>query len=146
MGWAKGLAFEAPSPTLSPTEAAEASVASNAGLPGFLFLFAFRFLGSCLAHGLAAQLDTMSVVHEPVEDTVGDGGVSDLLVPLQDGNLRSQDRRSCLITLVTDFPEVAPLGFLHGRHGPVIDHQNIDTAEPGQHPGVWSSERNIKFL
>jgi N-6 DNA Methylase len=37
-----------------------------------------------------------------------------------------------LITLFTDFPEVAPLGFLHGRHGPVIDHENIDTAEPGQ--------------
>jgi hypothetical protein len=39
------------------------------------------------AHGLAAQLDAMSVVHEPVEDAVGDGGVADLLVPLDDGNL-----------------------------------------------------------
>ena len=29
--WGKGLAFEAPSPTLSPTEAAEASVASKPG-------------------------------------------------------------------------------------------------------------------
>ena len=85
--WGKGLAFEAPFPTLSPTEAAEASVASKAGLSGFLFLFAFCFLGSCLAHGLAAQLDTMSVVHEPVEDTVGDGGVADLLMPLNDRNL-----------------------------------------------------------
>ena len=85
--WGKGLAFEAPCPTLSPREAAEASFAINAGLSGFLFLFAFRLLGSCLAHGLAAQLDAMSVVHEPVEDTVGDGGIADLLMPLDDGNL-----------------------------------------------------------
>ena len=85
--WGKGLAFEAPSPTPAPREAAEASVAGNAGLSGFLFPFAFRVLGSRLAHGLAAQLDAMSVVHEPVEDTVGDGGIADLLVPLDDGNL-----------------------------------------------------------
>ena len=86
-GWGKGLAFEAPSPTPAPREAAEASVASNVRLSGFLFFFAFRFLGSCLAHGFAAQLDAMSVVHEPVEYTVGDGGIADLLVPLDDGNL-----------------------------------------------------------
>ena len=85
--WGKGLAFEAPCPTPSPTEAAEALFASKVGLSGYLFLFAFRFPGSCLSHGLAAQLDAMSVVHEPVEDTVSDGGVADLLVPLDDGNL-----------------------------------------------------------
>ena len=73
--WGKGLAFEAPCPTPSPTEAAEALFASKVGLSGYLFLFAFRFPGSCLSHGLAAQLDAMSVVHEPVEDTVSDGGV-----------------------------------------------------------------------
>jgi len=82
-----GLAFKAPCPTPSPSEAAEASVAGNAGLSGFVFLFAFCFLDSCFAHGLAAQLDAMSVVHEPVEDAVSDGGVADLLVPLGDGNL-----------------------------------------------------------
>ncbi len=85
--WGKGLAIEAPFPTPAPSEAAAASVAGNAGLSGLHFLFAFRFPGSCLAHGLATQLDAMSVVHEPVEDTVGDGGVADLLVPLHDGNL-----------------------------------------------------------
>ena len=85
--WGKGLAFEAPCPTPAPSEAAEASVAGNAGLSGFVFLFAFCFLDSCFAHGLAAQLDAMSIVYEPVEDAVSDGGVADLLVPLSDRNL-----------------------------------------------------------
>ncbi len=31
----------------------------------------------------------MRVVHKPVEDPVGYGGVADLLVPLGNGNLRS---------------------------------------------------------
>jgi len=68
-----GVFVPPPPPTPSPSEAAEASAAGNAGLSGFVFLFAFVFLDSCFAHGLAAQLDAMGVVHEPVEDAVGDG-------------------------------------------------------------------------
>ena len=93
--WGKGLAFEAPCPTLAPMETPTAAVATE--LVRFLFLlscfcYAFQLLASCLSHRLSAQLDAMSVVHEPVEDAVGDGGVADLFMPLSDGNLRSQDR------------------------------------------------------
>ena len=66
----------------------------------------------------------MSVMHESVKDTVGDGGVPDLLVPLGDGDLRSHDGGAGLITLFTDFPEIAPLGFVKGG------------AKPGQCGGV----------
>ena len=80
------------------------------------------------AHGFAAQFDAMSVVHETVEDAVGDGGVADLLVPLGHGELRGQDGGAGLIAFLADFPEVAPFGFLQGGHGPVINDQNIDPA------------------
>lgn len=73
-----------------------------------------------------AQFDAMRVVHQAVEDAVGDGGVADLLVPLGDRNLRSQDRGSRLIAFFSDLPEVTALGFLRGRHGPVVDDENID--------------------
>ncbi len=84
--WGKGLAIEAPFPTPAPSEAAAASVAGNAGLSGLHFLFAFRFPGSCLSHGLATHLDAIGVVHQPVEDTVGDSRVADLRVPLGTGS------------------------------------------------------------
>ncbi len=74
----------------------------------------------------------MRVVNQTVEDAVGDGGVADLLVPLDDGNLRSEDGGAGLVALFGDFSEVAPLGFLHGRHGPVVNDQDIDAAEPGK--------------
>ena len=34
-----------------------------------------------LAHGLAAHLHAMSVVHQTVEVAIGDGGIAELLVP-----------------------------------------------------------------
>jgi hypothetical protein len=37
-----------------------------------------------LAHGFAAHLDAVGVVHQTVEDAVGDGGIADLLVPARD--------------------------------------------------------------
>ena len=36
------------------------------------------------SHGLSAHLDAMGVVDQAVEDAVGDGGTSDLLVPARD--------------------------------------------------------------
>lgn len=41
-------------------------------IPGWVAVF---------SHGLAAHLDAMGVVDQTVEDTVGDGRISDLLVP-----------------------------------------------------------------
>ena len=44
-----------------------------------------------LAHGIAAHLNPVSVVNQAVEDTVGQRGIADLLVPARDRELRSQD-------------------------------------------------------
>ena len=49
----------------------------------------------------------MSVVHEAVEDAVGDGGVADLLVPLRYRDLRGEDGGTGLIAFLADFPELA---------------------------------------
>src|SRR5436190_21514206 len=49
------------------------------------------------AHRLTAHLDALGVVHQPVENAVGPGGIADLLVPLGTRQLAGQDRRSHLI-------------------------------------------------
>ena len=47
----------------------------------------FRLLGAGFAHRFAAKFDAICVMHEAVEDAVGDGGVADLFVPLGHGDL-----------------------------------------------------------
>ena len=89
-------------------------------------------LAPILAHRIAAHLNAMSVVNQPVEDAVGQRRIADLFVPARDRQLRSEDRRAHLVAVLADLPEVAALGFRQRSHGPVIDHQDIDAAESGQ--------------
>jgi len=54
-------------------------------------------------------------------DSVGSGGIADLFVPAGDRELRGQNRRTGLVAVFADFPEVAAFGFDEGSHGPVVD-------------------------
>ena len=74
----------------------------------------------------------MGVVDQPVEDAVGDGGISDLLVPARDWQLGSENGGASLVAILADFPDFAALAFIQRRHGPVIDDQNIDATESSQ--------------
>jgi hypothetical protein len=71
----------------------------------------------------------MGVVHQPVEDPVGQRGIPDLLVPAGHRQLRGQDHRTCLVAVFSDLPEVPPLRFRHRSHGPIIDNQHVDPVQ-----------------
>jgi hypothetical protein len=79
-----------------------------------------------------AHLDAMCVVHQAVEDSVGQCGISDLFMPARHRQLRSQDHRVRLVAILSDLPEVSSLLFRHRGHDPVIDDQNIDPIQPPQ--------------
>ena len=121
---------------------------------GFLFIFScFLFLnqarrplgvfgakrrGSLLlaaalfAHRFALHLDALSVVDQPVENAIGQGLITDLLVPLGHREFAGQDHRSPLVAVLADFQEVPALGIGQRRHRPVVDHQRIQTGQPGE--------------
>ena len=42
-------------------------------------------LGGRFSHALALEGEPMRIVHEPIEDRVGDGWIGDRLVPVIDG-------------------------------------------------------------
>ena len=46
----------------------------------------------CLSHGVSFEVELVGVVDEPVEDGVGEGGVSDHGMPVLHGQLRSHNR------------------------------------------------------
>jgi len=53
----------------------------------------------------------MSMMDNAVEDAVGERSIADLLMPLVDGQLRSENERACLVAVFADLPELAPLRF-----------------------------------
>ena len=80
--WGKGTAFESACSTTSNVES---------GASGCLFWFAISFL----AHRFAVQLDTISIVNDAIQNTVGDRWIANLFVPVRHGNceVRINDRR-----------------------------------------------------
>src|ERR1700745_3190912 len=62
-----------------------------------------------LAHRFAFELDTISIVNDAIQDTVGDRWIANLFVPVRHGNLRSQNQRPTLITVIADLQKIATL-------------------------------------
>ncbi len=51
----------------------------------------------------------MRVVHEPIEDGVGDGRIGDRLVPVIDRQLAGHDRRAAIVPILDNLKDVATL-------------------------------------
>jgi hypothetical protein len=64
-----------------------------------------------LAHGITPHLDAVGIVYELVENAIGQRGIAYLFAPFRDWQLRSEDRRTRLVAVFADLPEVAALGF-----------------------------------
>ena len=58
-----------------------------------------------LAHGFAAQFQTVGVVHEAVADRVGESLVTDEGVPVLGVKLAGHDRRVVAVAILEDFSE-----------------------------------------
>ena len=78
-----------------------------------------------LSHRLSVQSNSVAVMHQPVEDGVGERGIADGGVPLVDGNLAGHDGGAALISIVDDFEQIAAVGVGHRRHGEIVEDQEI---------------------
>src|SRR5262249_57058870 len=58
---------------------------------------------------LPLELEAVGVMHEPIEDGVGEGGFANEVVPGFDGELTGDQRRAAGVALLDDLHEVAPL-------------------------------------
>ena len=102
--------------------------------------------GAFPTHRFPAEFDTKSVVHQPVENAVCNGGIADLFVPMRDRHLGSKDDGSALIAVIADFQKVTAFAVLQRGHGEVIEHQHIDAGKLYQHSSDTSVDmRHSKF-
>ena len=72
----------------------------------------------------------MGVVIQPAEDPVGCRRITDLFMSSDDRQLRRENQRADLITVLASLPEVPALRFGQRRHGPIVDYQHIGPAQP----------------
>ena len=66
-------------------------------------------LGGGFAEALALEREPVGVVHQAIEDGVGDGGIADDLVPVFDRQLAGHDGGAAAVPVFHDLQEVAAL-------------------------------------
>src|SRR6266478_1967749 len=62
----------------------------------------FERLDAFFAHRFSAHLDAVGIVHQTIQDAVGDGGIADLLVPARYRQLGCQDGGASLVAVLAD--------------------------------------------
>ena len=82
---------------------------SDAGICCLLRGGGGRQLRKAFSHGLSFQIDPVSVVYEAVEDGVAEGGVGDDLVPMIDGQLGGDERRSVAMAVIEQLEQIVAL-------------------------------------
>ena len=78
-----------------------------------------------LAHGSPFELNAVGIVDQTIQDGISGGRISDLLMPVGDGELGGEDRGSTVVAILADLVKVPSLGLAQGIHGPIIDDQHV---------------------
>jgi len=76
----------------------------------------------------------MSAVHDAVQRRVGQGGVSNDLVPAADRDLAGDQQRAAVVAVVNDLEQIATLLGIERLRPPIIDDQEPDAFECGEQP------------
>lgn len=92
--------------------------------------------GPLFSHALACQFDAVGIVDKAIEDRVGDGRISDDLIPALDGHLAGDDDRAPLVSILDDLEEVTALFVIELFWPPVVQDKQIGSGERLEHPGV----------
>ena len=81
--------------------------------------------GPLFSHALACQFDAVGIVDKAIEDRVGDGRISDDLIPALDGHLAGDDYRAPLVSILDNLEEVTALFVIELFRPPVVQDRQI---------------------
>ncbi len=88
------------------------------------------------AHALAGEFDSVGIVNDAIEDSVGERWIADDVVPAIDRHLAGAKDRTGIVAVLDDFEQVA--GLVGGElfRPPIVEDEEFDPAEGAQQLGV----------
>ena len=90
--------------------------------------------GGGFAHALALEGDPVRVVHEAIEDGVGDGRIGDRVMPVIDRQLACHDRRAAAVPILDDLKYVATLLLGERGEAPIVQDQQVNARQALEEP------------
>jgi hypothetical protein len=88
------------------------------------------------SEGFAPELDPMGVVDDAIEDGVGQGRIADQIMPSIDRDLAGDQRGTSAVPFLGDLQEVAALFRTERFQPPIVQDQQLHSAECPHKPGV----------
>ena len=67
----------------------------------------------------------MMLLHDAVQNCIGDGGVTDPCMPVFNGQLAGDDGGLIGSAVIDDFHEVGPRLTIDARHSPIVKQQHV---------------------
>ena len=95
-------------------------------------------LGGCFSKALALEREPVSVVHQAIENGVGERRIADDLVPMFDRKLACDHGRAAAVPILHDLQEIAPLLGGHGSKTPIVEDQKLDASQALEEPSVMA--------
>ena len=78
------------------------------------------------------ELDPVGAVDDTIENGIGQGGITDGVVPLLDRELTGDQRRSAAVPILYDFKQIAAVTIVELGQPPVVENQQLDASQAGQ--------------
>ncbi len=107
-----------------------------------------QWLGLALAHGLPFEGDAVGVVHQPVEDGIGQRWIADERMPMLDGELAGDERGALAIAVIEQFQEVMPCLGVESSQAPSSSSNGSVLAmlrmSLGKPPSVWARRQLLE--
>ena len=77
-------------------------------------------------------------MHEAVEDGVTEGGITDDIVPVFDGQLAGDKGRATAVAVLEDLEKISALGVVEGHHAEVVEREESSTEQAVEKLGIGS--------
>ena len=84
-------------------------------------------------HGFALQRELVGVMHQAVEDRVGQCRIPQGLMPVLDRQLTGHQRGPAIMAIFDDLQQVATIFITERRQAPVIENQQVGLGQGRQH-------------
>lgn len=107
-------------------------------LAGVNFLF--------FPHGTSFQLNTVSVMDQPVHERISDSWIADVIMPVLDGKLAGDEGGATAVAVLGHFKKISPFGIVQSRQCQIVKNKEMDFGESLHESSVTAIGTSESYL
>lgn len=99
---------------------------------GAALSLAVSYFGFTFTHGLTFEIELVGVVHQSIENGVGQGRIAEVLMPVRHWQLTGDQGRTDIETVIQDLQQIALVFIGERGHTQIVQDDQIGLGQLGQ--------------